>query len=62
MSKDVFNLIFGISTGVEAIAEAVCSFAIKDTFLKGAVLASIPVAINGIIAICSNFVKIENKE
>lgn len=59
MSKSVFNLIFGISTGVESIAEAICAFAIKDPFMKGAVLASIPVAVNGFIAICSNFVKPE---
>ena len=59
MSERVYNLIFGITTGVVAIAEAVCAFAIKDPFIKGAVLASIPVAGNGVIAICKNFVKPE---
>ncbi|MCQ2589289.1 MAG: hypothetical protein MJ179_02590 [Treponema sp.] len=57
MKKSVFNLVVGIMTGVEAIAEAVCGFAIKDPFIKGATLSSIPVIANGVIVVCSNFVK-----
>lgn len=57
MSKKVYNLITGIVTGVEAIAVAVCTFAIADPFIKGAVVASIPIACNAGLAICNNFVK-----
>lgn len=57
MSKKVFTLVSGIITGAEAIAEAVCAFAIKDPFVKGAVIASIPVVCNAGIVVCSNFVK-----
>lgn len=59
MSKKVFNLVTGIVTGVEAIALAVCTFAIPDPFIKGAVVASIPVVCNAGIAVCNNFVKEE---
>lgn len=59
MSKRVFNLVTGIVTGVEAIALAVCTFAIPDPFIKGAVVASIPVVCNAGIAVCNNFVKEE---
>lgn len=62
MSEKVYNLIFGITTGVVAIAEAVCAFCIADPFIKGAVLASIPIVGNGVIAICKNFVKPEAVE
>lgn len=57
MSKKVFTLVSGVITGVEAIAEAVCAFSIKDAFIKGAVLASIPVVCNTVIVVCGNFVK-----
>lgn len=57
MSKNVYNLITGIVTGVEAIALAVCVFVIKDPFIKGAVVASVPVVCNAGLTICSNFVK-----
>jgi hypothetical protein len=59
MSKKVFNLVTGVVTGVEAIALAVCTFAIPDPFIKGAVVASIPVVCNAGIAVCNNFVKDE---
>lgn len=62
MSEKVYNLIFGVTTGVVAIAEAVCAFCIKDPFILGAVLASIPIVGNGIIAICKNFVKPDTKK
>lgn len=55
MSKKVYNLVCGIVTGVEVIAEAVCGYVIADPFIKGAVLASIPVFANAIIVICGNF-------
>lgn len=57
MTSKVYALIYGIATGVEAIALAICGFAIADAFIKSAVLASIPVAINAGLAICKNFVK-----
>lgn len=57
MTEKVYNLVFGIITGVEAIAEAVCAFAIPDPFVKGAVIASIPIVCNAAIAVCKNFVK-----
>ena len=57
MSKKVYALITGIVTGVEAIALAVCTFTIPDPFVKGAVVASIPVFCNAGLAICNNFVK-----
>lgn len=59
MSKKVYALVTGIVTGVEAIALAVCSYAIKDPFVKAGVIASIPVACNAGLAICNNFVKSE---
>lgn len=67
MSKKVYALIFGCITGVEAIAEAVCAFAINDAFIKSAVLASIPIVANAAIAVCKNFVvedkaKVEEKK
>lgn len=61
MSEKVYNLVYGITTGVEAIALAICGFAIKDAFIKSAVLASIPVFCNAGLAICKNFVKEEIK-
>lgn len=57
MSKKVFTLVTGIVTGVESIALAVCAFAIPDPFIKGAVVASIPVVCNAGLAVCNNFVK-----
>ena len=57
MSEKVFNLIFGIVTGVEAIASAICVFAIPDPFIKGAVVAGIPIVCNAVGAVCKNFVK-----
>lgn len=57
MSKKVYDLVYGIVTGVEAIAEAVCVFAITDPFVKGAVVAGIPIACNAVLAICKNFIK-----
>lgn len=57
MSKKVYDLVYGIVTGVEAIAVAVCAFAIPDPFIKGAVVVSIPIACNAALAICKNFVK-----
>ena len=59
MSKKVYTLVTGIVTGVEAIALAVCGFVITDPFIKGAVLASIPVVCNAGLAVCNNFVKDE---
>lgn len=63
MSKKVYSLIYGIATGAEAIACAICSFCIQDAGIKAAVIASIPIAINAGLAICKNFVTeaIENK-
>ena len=57
MSKKVYALVTGIVTGVEAIALAVCGYAIKDPFIKSGVLASIPVVCNAGLAVCNNFVK-----
>ena len=59
MSKKTLNLVTGIVTGVESIALAVCAFAISDPFIKGAVVASIPVVCNAGLAVCNNFVKEE---
>lgn len=59
MSKKTLNLVTGIVTGVESIALAVCTFAIPDPFIKGAVVASIPVVCNAGLAVCNNFVKEE---
>lgn len=59
MSKKVYALITGITTGVEAIALALCTFLIEDAFIKGAVVASIPVVCNAGLAVCNNFVKKE---
>lgn len=59
MSKKVYALVTGIVTGVEAIALAVCSYAIKDSFIKAGVIASIPVVCNSGLAVCHNFVKDE---
>ncbi len=57
MQKNVYNLIFKIVTGVEIIAEAICAFAIKDTFIKTGVCAAIPLVCNCITGVCSKFVK-----
>ena len=59
MSKKTLNLVTGVVTGVESIALAVCTFAIPDPFIKGAVVASIPVVCNAGLAVCNNFVKEE---
>lgn len=59
MSKKTLNLVTGIVTGVESIALAVCAFAIPDPFIKGAVVASVPVVCNAGLAVCNNFVKEE---
>ena len=57
MSSKVFNLITGIVTGVEAIAGAICTFAISDAFIKGAVVAAIPIIGTAAISVCKLFVK-----
>ena len=59
MSKKTLNLVTGIVTGVESSALALCAFAIPDPFIKGAVVASIPVVCNAGLAVCNNFVKEE---
>lgn len=57
MSKKVYNLVLGCTTGVESIAEAICAFAIPDLFIKGAVVAAIPIIGTAVISVCQLFVK-----
>lgn len=61
MSTKVYNLIFGLVTGLVTIAETLCAFLIPDPFIKGAVIASVPIIGNCIIAVCKLFVKPETK-
>lgn len=59
MQKKVYDLIYKITTGIEIIAEAICAFTIKDTFIKTGVCAAIPLVCNCITGVCANFVKEE---
>ena len=60
MTDKVYKLIVGITTGVESIALAICSFAITNPAIKTGVMAGIPVACNAVIVISKGFV-VENK-
>lgn len=57
MSKRLFNLIFGIVSGVEASGEAIVAY-IKPEYAVQ-IAAAIPIISNAIIAVCKLFVKDE---